>query len=50
MTCRNCERVVTWSRTRCPACRTKMPVWYVIAAVTVVVGLFIAFKAVEAIL
>src|SRR5215216_6434686 len=32
MTCRNCERVVTRTRTRCPACRTKLPAWYLIAA------------------
>ncbi|HJS24717.1 MAG TPA: hypothetical protein VJ751_10220 [Pyrinomonadaceae bacterium] len=50
MKCRNCERVVTRTRTRCPACRVKMPAWFVVAGVAVVAGLFVAFKLVEAIL
>ncbi|HEX7335530.1 MAG TPA: hypothetical protein VF290_28810 [Pyrinomonadaceae bacterium] len=41
---------MTWTRTRCPACRIKLPMWYVIATFGVVVGLFVAFKLVEAIL
>jgi RNA polymerase subunit RPABC4/transcription elongation factor Spt4 len=50
MKCHNCERIVTWTRTRCPACRVKMPAWYVIAVVAIVAGLVVAFKIVEAII
>jgi len=47
MKCNNCERVVTATRTRCPACRTKLPVWYLFATVGGAVGLYAAFKIVE---
>ena len=50
MICPNCERVVDRTRARCPACRTRLPLWYVIAAVVVVGALFVAFKILEAIL
>jgi len=38
------------TRRRCPACKTKLPGWYVLTAVSVVIALFVAFKVVEAIL
>ena len=50
MKCRNCERDVAPTRTRCPACRTKMPAWYLMASVGALVALIVAFKIVEAIL
>ncbi|HYV83981.1 MAG TPA: hypothetical protein VE931_10720 [Pyrinomonadaceae bacterium] len=50
MTCRNCERVVAPTRTRCPACRTKLPAWYLIASICGMVAIIVAFKVVEAIL
>jgi uncharacterized OB-fold protein len=50
MTCRNCERVVAAMRARCPACQTKMPAWYLLAAIGGIVGLYVAFKFVELIL
>lgn len=50
MKCRNCDRVVTWTRRRCPACQTKLPTWYVFAAAGIIIGIFIAFKIVEKIL
>jgi hypothetical protein len=40
---------VTWTRTRCPACRVKMPMWFVITAVAIIAGLVLAFKLIEAI-
>ena len=50
MKCRNCERIMPRTRARCPACRTKMPAWYVVAVIGGVLGLYVAFKIVEAIL
>lgn len=50
MTCRNCERVVAGTRARCPACQTKMPLWYVVAFIGGVVGLYVAFKIIEIVL
>ncbi|HWF89163.1 MAG TPA: hypothetical protein VN659_10020 [Pyrinomonadaceae bacterium] len=50
MKCRNCERDVPQTRARCPACRTKMPAWYLMAAIGSLVALIVAFKIVEAIL
>ncbi len=47
MTCRNCERVVTATRTRCPACQAKLPAWYLLAVTGGVAGLYAAFKIVE---
>jgi uncharacterized OB-fold protein len=50
MKCSNCERVVAAARTRCPACRTKLPAWYLIVSIGTVVAIVVAFKIVEAIL
>jgi uncharacterized OB-fold protein len=50
MKCHNCERVVAPTRTRCQACRTRLPAWYFVMGLVTVVGLFAAFKVVEAIL
>src|ERR1041385_8897716 len=50
MTCPTCERVVGRTRRRCPACKTKLPGWYVTGVIGVIVALFVAFKIVEAIL
>ena len=50
MTCRNCERDVAPTRTRCPACRAKQPVWYLIASIGGIAAIVVAFKVVEAIL
>jgi RNA polymerase subunit RPABC4/transcription elongation factor Spt4 len=50
MKCRNCDRVVTATRSRCPACQTKMPMWYLIAIVLIGAGIFAGFKIVEKIL
>jgi hypothetical protein len=41
---------VAAARTRCPACRTKLPAWYLIASIGAVVAIVVAFKIVEAIL
>lgn len=35
MTCPNCGRRASWARTRCPACRTKLITWYLIAAIII---------------
>jgi len=50
MKCRNCERDVALTRTRCPACQTKLPAWYLMASVGALLALVVAFKIVEAIL
>jgi uncharacterized OB-fold protein len=50
MKCRNCERDVTPTRTRCPACQTKLPAWYLIASIGAILAIGIGFKIVEAIL
>jgi uncharacterized OB-fold protein len=50
MKCRNCERVVSLTRARCQACRTRLPAWYFVAGIVTVVGLYVAFKVVEVLL
>jgi len=50
MKCRNCERVVSPARTRCPACQTKLPLWYLIAVVVAMIGIYAAYELVELVL
>ena len=50
MKCANCERVVARTRTRCPACQTKLPAWYLIAAVVALVAIYAAYRLVEIVL
>jgi hypothetical protein len=38
------------TRTRCPACRAKQPVWYLFASIGGIAAIIVAFKVVEAIL
>ena len=33
MKCPVCSRNTGWARTRCPACKTKLIQWYIIAAI-----------------
>ncbi|HEX3185129.1 MAG TPA: hypothetical protein VHQ94_10040 [Pyrinomonadaceae bacterium] len=47
MICPNCERTASWSKRRCPACRTKLPVWYVTAMVGIAAAVYAAFLVVE---
>jgi uncharacterized OB-fold protein len=36
MKCPTCGRRAGWVRTRCPACKTKLITWYIIAAFIIV--------------
>jgi predicted amidophosphoribosyltransferase len=47
MICPNCERKANWTKRRCPACRTKLPVWYVTATLVLGAALYAAFLVVE---
>ncbi len=47
MRCPNCERDVPPTRARCPACQTKLPLWYLLAGIGGIAGLYVAFKIVE---
>jgi hypothetical protein len=35
MRCPNCSRLASRARTRCAACKTKLPAWYFLAVVVV---------------
>lgn len=47
MKCPMCGRRTGWARTRCPACKTKLVQWYVIAAILVLVICYGAFLVLE---
>ncbi|HEY3042129.1 MAG TPA: hypothetical protein VGJ66_25590 [Pyrinomonadaceae bacterium] len=36
MKCPTCGRRTSWARTRCPACKTKLATWYIVAAIIIV--------------
>jgi hypothetical protein len=40
MKCPMCGRRAGWARTRCPACRTKLIQWYIIATILFLVACF----------
>jgi len=50
MRCPNCARSVTWTRTRCRACRTKLIQWYIIAATFCILACIGSFLMLEALL
>ena len=35
MKCPTCGRRAGWARTRCPACKTKLITWYIVAAIII---------------
>ncbi|HJT65092.1 MAG TPA: hypothetical protein VJ749_01490 [Pyrinomonadaceae bacterium] len=47
MTCRNCDRHASWISTRCRTCQSRLPAWYVLATVAVLVTICLAFLVVE---
>jgi hypothetical protein len=47
MRCPNCGRPAGWLRFRCPACKSKMPQWYVAAIIVLVVVCYGAFELAE---
>jgi hypothetical protein len=40
MKCSVCRRQVHWARARCPACKIKLPMWYVFVFLVVVMLCF----------
>ena len=40
MRCPVCSRYTGWMRTRCPACRTKLIQWYVIAGILILMACY----------
>lgn len=40
MKCPVCGRRTGWVRTRCPACKTKLIQWYIIAAVLILMACY----------
>lgn len=40
MKCPVCGRRTSWARTRCPACKTKLIQWYIIATLLVLVAFY----------
>jgi len=40
MNCPNCGRRIAWARTRCPACRTKLIAWYILAVLIIAAACF----------
>jgi hypothetical protein len=40
MKCPSCGRRAGWARTRCPACRSKLITWYVLAALIAAAACF----------
>jgi len=36
MRCPKCGRRAGWARTRCPACKTKLIAWYIMAVIIIV--------------
>jgi prepilin signal peptidase PulO-like enzyme (type II secretory pathway) len=49
MTCHNCERRASWLRTRCRTCQSRLPAWYVVTAMGIVVAIYVAFLVVESV-
>jgi hypothetical protein len=47
MTCRNCDRQTSWISTRCRTCQSRLPAWYVLATMAVLVAIYAAFLVVE---
>jgi uncharacterized OB-fold protein len=50
MKCPNCGRRPGWARVRCPACRTKLAQWYVVATVVVIAACYAGLLIAERIL
>ncbi|HEY2964494.1 MAG TPA: hypothetical protein VGJ37_18895 [Pyrinomonadaceae bacterium] len=47
MICRNCDRRASWIRTRCRACESRLPAWYVITTLVIGGGIYGAFLLLE---
>jgi hypothetical protein len=47
MNCSHCGRSTSWVSTKCRTCSRRLPAWYVLAAVIVLVVIYGAFLAVE---
>jgi len=40
MKCAVCGRRTGWARTRCPACKTKLVQWYIIAVILILMACY----------
>jgi len=47
MTCRNCDRPANWTSTRCRTCQSRLPAWYIVMTVAVLVAISALFILVE---
>jgi hypothetical protein len=47
MTCPRCARKTGWARMRCPACRTKLVQWYLVAGVMLISACYVGLVVLD---